>query len=169
MATCRSQRLTRIKHNRMRREIQTRIRSARTPWLDYTDRRGRVINLFRWAHLWGRWSYRLVARTDIGDHHVLTIWLGHGFPEERFETAVRLNDRLDVVGHWPTEEQALEGHARAALGLRKVVCRVCGSVRTAENVDDVVTWWCPACESSEQQAAPDAGGKIALAQNQTRW
>src|SRR5262245_35558880 len=103
-----------------------RIPGLATWHLDYEfgfrhyDRRGEKISFEDWGRLreYGGLEYLRVARDEIGEYTVSTVWLGidHSFGGSVpliFETMVFHDDETDVdeMRRYATEEQALEGHA----------------------------------------------------------
>lgn len=76
------------------------------------------------AEAWGRVlgmpvEYRRVARDEVGDVTVSTVWLGldHGFGMEDapliFETLIFGGDHDGEMMRYPTRDEALAGHAQA--------------------------------------------------------
>lgn len=81
----------------------------------YYDRSGAPMDMLAWTGKMGDDDYRTVAKTDVGEVHVSTVWLGidHQFgqgPPIIFETMVfggPLNEEQD---RYPTEAADIAGH-----------------------------------------------------------
>ncbi|MEW1959790.1 hypothetical protein [Kineococcus sp. NPDC059986] len=107
-----------FKHRRLKRKLREVMAPLdRAGVVTQYDRRGRPIPAWRWAWLFENWKgYRRVARTEVGDAVVTTIWdgLDHDLFDSRpriFETAVKRPTKgYDIIGRWPDEATALLGH-----------------------------------------------------------
>jgi hypothetical protein len=82
---------------------------------DYYDRQGRPIDVTKWTRLFEDADTKIVAKTQVGDAEVSTVWMGldHGFgdgPPLIFETLVFGGPLDDEMERYSTEEQALAGH-----------------------------------------------------------
>ena len=95
----------------------------------YYDRAGEPIEMMDWAHRFEDFDYKQVAQDDVGDVRVSTVWLGldHNFgdgPPLIFDTMIFGGQRDEDCFRYPTEEEALAGHAR-----------VCAEISEGESVD----------------------------------
>lgn len=84
----------------------------------YFDRQGHPMTLEEWARKAEDWSYKVVARTEIGKVVVSTVWLGanHNYgdgPPLIFETMVFGSEDEESCERWATEVEAAEGHEAA--------------------------------------------------------
>jgi hypothetical protein len=85
---------------------------------DYYDREGNPITTEEWMSLREDQPYRRVEFTEVGDHHVSTVWLGldHNFGGGEpliFETMVFHKDKgwkEQDMARYPSEAEALIGH-----------------------------------------------------------
>lgn len=84
---------------------------------EFYDREGRPLELMEWAELNKSRAYSTLARTELGQLWVSTIWLGidHGWnggPPVIFESMVfgRLNYSELAMRRYATEADALAGH-----------------------------------------------------------
>ena len=87
-------------------------------------------DIVRWAK-WFERADRLVARTQVGDGYVSTVFLGidHAFGEGRpvlYETLVRGGPLDEKMERYWTRAQAVEGHRIMVDGVRKA----CAQERT---------------------------------------
>lgn len=89
----------------------------------YFDKAGDPVDVNVWAYLFSRDEYKRVAKDVLSDGKVVsTVWLGldHSYGESDapliFETMIFPNeeDYSDLfMERYSTEEEAIEGHARA--------------------------------------------------------
>ena len=84
--------------------------------IPYYDRAGNPITLEEVSRLLGDFPYKVVAKTTIGDSEISTVWLGidhnwGGGPPLIFETLVFGGALADEMYRYPTEADALKGHA----------------------------------------------------------
>lgn len=83
----------------------------------YFNRQGEPITADEWGVEFARWPERQLARDRIGDATVSTVWMGIGVnydPAGRpliFESEVTGLDDEARRYSWPTESEALAGHA----------------------------------------------------------
>jgi len=86
--------------------------------IEYYDREGNVLDRDRWISLFGDDDYKVVARTEVDDVMVSTVWLGlnHQYgdgPPLIFETLVIDGGNDGDMWRYSTEAEAIEGHERA--------------------------------------------------------
>ncbi len=72
----------------------------------HTDKSGRPIEMEEWARLLEDKAYRVVAKTQVGEHEVSTVWVG--LAPLPFETLVFPG--YTDMDRYATEEQAKKGH-----------------------------------------------------------
>lgn len=93
--------------------------------MDCYDRMGRPISTLEYAALFSNSLYKGLAKDQVGDLLVSTVWLGldHAFggegPPMIFETMVLNPDYSDIYcERYGTEDEALAGHKRILRDVR---------------------------------------------------
>jgi hypothetical protein len=83
----------------------------------YVDRELKFITLEEWGKLFEDFSYRLIARTPIGNIIINTVWTGVNLPfGTPFETAIFQDNKMVDDQRHCTEEQAKDYHLLMVMG-----------------------------------------------------
>jgi hypothetical protein len=83
----------------------------------YVNKQLEFIKLEEWGTLFEDFSYRLIARTPIGEVTINTVWTGVNMPfGTPFETGIFQGDTLIVEERHCTEEQAKDYHITMVMG-----------------------------------------------------
>lgn len=90
---------------------------------DKFDRDGKPLEFMEWAIKMNDAEYKRVARTELGDVLVSTVWLGlnHSWddgPPLIFETMIFGGPHDDWMDRYSTEAEALAGHERVVAALQ---------------------------------------------------
>ncbi len=93
----------------------------------FFDRRGEPITVERWAALFEDQGYSVLACTQVGEHLVITKWLGTNDemtdPPAIFGTIVKTGEEFHNERRTCTEEEALAMHAQVCSGPGRVNVR----------------------------------------------
>jgi hypothetical protein len=90
----------------------------------FYDREGNPISLYQWALMFENDEAKRVARTELGDVVVSTVWLGldHGWGDDDrpliFETMVFEGKMDGEQMRYSTEEEARTGHQAMVIRVR---------------------------------------------------
>ena len=83
----------------------------------YVDKELNPIPLEKWAELFEDFSYRMVARTPIGNVRINTVWVGVNLPfGTPFETGIFQDGELISEERHINEEQARDYHITMVMG-----------------------------------------------------
>lgn len=77
----------------------------------YVDKELKPLSLEEWGTLFEDFSYRLIARTPIGNVRINTVWIGVAVPRcTPFETGIFIDDEMKEEYRHATEEEAIDFH-----------------------------------------------------------